>query len=143
MIDCHNRKVIGWAMADHLRTTLIVDALAMAATNTAFVPGTIFHSDRGTQYTSTEFATACEALGVTQSMGRTGICWDNALAESFFGSLKNELVYRTAFPTRRKARSAIAEYIEVFYNRQRLHSGLGYKTPARVEAEYHETRIAA
>lgn len=142
VIDCHNRKIVGWAMADHMRTTLIADALAMAATNTAFHAGTVFHSDRGTQYTSNQFAKACTALGVTQSMGRTGICWDNALAESFFASLKNELVYRTVFPTRKKARSAIAEYIEVFYNRQRLHSSLGYRTPADVEAEYHRNLIA-
>lgn len=77
------------------------------------------------------------------SVGRTGICWDNALAESFFGALKNELVYRTAFPTRAHARWAIAEYIEVFYNRQRLHSALGYRTPAEVEAEHHKLRLAA
>jgi putative transposase len=76
-------------------------------------------------------------------MGRTGICWDNALAESFFASLKNELVYRTSFPTRKRARSAIAEYIEVFYNRERLHSAVGYKTPAEVEAEYYGHLIAA
>ena len=76
-------------------------------------------------------------------MGRTGICWDNALAESFFASLKNELVYRTAFPTRARARRAIAEYIEVFYNRHRLHSALGYKTPAQVEAGHHSKHIAA
>ena len=143
VIDCHSRKVIGWAMADHMRTTLIADALTMASANTVFCSGTVFHSDRGAQYTSNDFAVACKALGVAQSMGRTGICWDNALAESFFASLKNELVYRTAFPTRKKARLAIAEYIEVFYNRQRLHSALGYKTPSAVESEYHTNLIAA
>jgi putative transposase len=143
VIDCHNRKVIGWAMADHMRTSLIVDALCMAANNTPFRPETVFHSDRGTQYTSSEFGRACKTLGVTRSMGRTGICWDNALAESFFASLKNELVYRIVFPTREKARTAIAEYIEVFYNRQRLHSALGYRTPAQVEAEFYKNRIAA
>jgi transposase InsO family protein len=143
VIDCYSRKVIGWAMADHMRAPLIGDALAMAATNIPFASNIIFHSDRGTQYTSTEFANTCKSLGVTQSMGRTGICWDNALAESFFASLKNELVYRTSFPTRKRARSAIAEYIEVFYNRQRLHSAVGYRTPAGVEAEYYGHLIAA
>jgi putative transposase len=143
VIDCHSRKVIGWAMADHMRASLIGDALGMAATNTLFASNVIFHSDRGTQYTSTEFATVCKNLRVTQSMGRTGICWDNALAESFFASLKNELVYRTSFPTRKRARLAIAEYIEVFYNRQRLHSAVGYRTPAAVEAGYYGGLIAA
>jgi putative transposase len=143
VIDCHSRKIIGWAMADHMRSSLVADALIMASTTTDFRVDTVFHSDRGTQYTSVEFAAVCKALGVTQSMGRTGICWDNAMAESFFATLKNELVYRTVFPTRRKARSAIAEYIEVFYNRQRLHSSLGYRTPANVEAEYYRNLIAA
>lgn len=143
VIDCHSRKVVGWAMAEHMRAELIADALVMAATNTTFAANVVFHSDRGTQYTSSWFAKTCKALGVTQSMGRTGICWDNALAESFFASLKNELVHRTVFPTRRRARSAIAEYIEVFYNRQRLHSSLGYKTPAEVDNEYYADLIAA
>lgn len=143
VIDCHNRKVIGWAMAEHMRASLVADALEMAATNVRFAPGAVYHSDRGAQYTSTEFAKTCKRLGVTQSMGRTGVCWDNALAESFFASLKNELVYRTVFPTRQKARKAIAEYIEVFYNRQRLHSTLDYKTPAQVEAEYYNNLTAA
>ena len=143
VIDCFSRRIIGWAMADHMRASLICDALEMAATNTTFAPGVIFHSDRGTQYTSSEFAACCRRLNVIQSMGRTGICWDNALAESFFASLKNELVYRIALPTRGKARLVIAEYIEVFYNRQRLHSANDYKTPAEVEAAYHNKRIAA
>ena len=142
VIDCHNRKVIGWAMAEHMRAELIGDALKMAALNCGFAPDAIFHSDRGTQYTSTEFAKVCKTVGVVQSMGRSGICWDNALAESFFASLKNELVYRTSFPTRKKARSAIAEYIEVFYNRERLHSAIGYKSPAEVESEYYKQLIA-
>lgn len=143
VIDCYSRKVIGWAMADHMRAELIGDALKMAAINCPLAPNAIFHSDRGTQYTSTEFAKVCKALRVVQSMGRTGICWDNALAESFFASLKNELVYRTSFPTRKRARLAIAEYVGVFYNRQRLHSAIGYMTPAEVEAEYYRRLIAA
>ncbi len=118
-------------MADHMRTGLICDAITMAAGNVDLAAGAIFHSDRGTQYTSTRFAAHLKALGMTGSMGRTGVCWDNAMAESFFAALKNELVHRTVFPTRERARRAIAEYIEVFYNRQRLHSELGYKTPSK------------
>ncbi|MFD5513054.1 integrase core domain-containing protein, partial [Streptomyces sp. NPDC127051] len=83
------------------------------------------------------------ALGIKPSVGRTGVCWDNAMAESFFGAMENELVYRTAFPTRGHARRAVARYIEIFYNRKRLHSGLGYKTPAEVQAEYEAMQLAA
>ncbi len=95
------------------------------------------------QYTSNQFAAALAARGMVASMGRTGICWDNAAAESFFASLKKELVHRTAFPTPAKARTAIAEYVEVFYNRQRLHSSLGYRTPAQVEAQHYAPPQAA
>jgi transposase InsO family protein len=138
VIDCHTKGVVGWSMAPHMRTDLICDALSMAATNVEFAPGVVFHSDRGTQYTSARYAHHLKGLDVTPSMGRTGVCWDNAMAESFFAALKNELVHRTVFPTRERARNAIAEYIEVFYNRQRLHSGLGYKTPLEVATEYQQ-----
>jgi transposase InsO family protein len=138
VIDCHTRGVVGWSMAEHMRTDLVADAITMAAGNVQLDPNSVFHSDRGTQYTSTQFAEHLAAYNITASMGRTGVCWDNALAESFFAALKNELVHRTVFPTRAKARRAIAEYIEVFYNRQRLHSGLGYKTPLEVANEYQQ-----
>jgi putative transposase len=140
VIDCHTKGVVGWSMADHMRTDLICDALTMAATTCALPVGAVFHSDRGTQYTSAQFAEHLKGLDITASMGRTGVCWDNALAESFFAALKNELVHRTVFPTREKARRAIAEYIEVFYNRQRLHSGLGYKTPLEIATHYQQNR---
>lgn len=143
VIDLATRKVIGWSMAEHMRTTLIVDALAMAAGTGQLRPGCVFHSDRGAQYTSAEFTTALAARGLLASMGRTGICWDNSAAESFFASLKKELVHRTVFPTSGKARTAIAEYIEVFYNRQRLHSSLGYRTPAQAEADHYANPQAA
>lgn len=143
VLDCHTKAVIGWAMAEHMRTDLICDAVTMAATHTQLPAGAIFHSDRGTQYTSAQFAAHLKENGITASMGRTGICWDNAMAESFFGALKNELIYRTVYPTREKARRAIAEYIEVFYNRQRLHSGLGYKTPLEVANEYQQQSALA
>lgn len=143
VIDCHSKAVVGWSMAEHMRTDLICDAIDMAATNVRFADNAVFHSDRGTQYTSEQFAKHLASHGLTSSMGRTGVCWDNALAESFFASLKNELVYRTVFPTRSKARRAIAEYIEVFYNRTRLHSALGYKTPLEVANEYNQTNANA
>ncbi len=143
VIDCHSKSVVGWSMAEHMRTSLICDALTMAATNVDFAANVVFHSDRGTQYTSAEFSQHLTQLHVTASMGRTGACWDNAMAESFFAALKNELIYRTAYPTRNKARQAIAEYIEVFYNRQRLHSGLGYKTPFEVATEYQQSILLA
>ena len=138
VIDCHTKAVVGWSMAAHMRTDLICDAITMAATRVTLAPKAIFHSDRGSQYTSEQFATHLKDHDMVGSMGRTGVCWDNALAESFFTAFKNELVYRTVFPTRAKARTAIAEYIEVFYNRQRIHSGLGYKTPLEVANEYEE-----
>jgi putative transposase len=138
VLDCHSKAVIGWAMAEHMRTDLICDAITMAATHTQLPAGAVFHSDRGAQYTSAQFAEHLKENGITASMGRTGICWDNAMAESFFGALKNELIYRTFYTTREKARRAIAEYIEVFHNRQRLHSGLGYKTPLEVANAYQQ-----
>jgi len=138
VIDCHTKAVIGWSMAEHMRTDLIADALTMATLNYQLTPGAVFHSDRGTQYTSAQFAALLKEHDMQASMGRTGVCWDNAMAESFFGALKNELVYRHVFPTRERARSAIAEYIEVFYNRQRLHSGLGYKTPLEVLQQHQQ-----
>ena len=143
VIDCCTKQVLGWSMADHMRTDLICDALTMAATRHQLAEGAIFHSDRGTQYTSAQFAKHLESLGIVGSMGRTGVCWDNALAESFFAALKNELVYRVVLPTRKKARRMVAEYIEVFYNRTRIHSGIGYKTPAQVALEYQQNRSNA
>ena len=138
VIDCCTREVIGWSMADHMRTSLICDAITMAARRGRVQPRAIFHSDRGSQYTSAEFRVHLGAFSLHGSMGKIGQCWDNALAESFFASLKNELVYRTVFPTRAKARAAIAEYIEVFYNRTRLHSGLGYTTPAEARTMFNQ-----
>lgn len=129
VIDLATRMVVGWQFADHMRTTLVTDALQMAVDAGHAPPGAIFHSDRGAQYTSAQFATFTTAHGIRPSMGRTGVCWDNAAAESFFAALKNEMYYRQRFPTRVRARFAVAEYIEVFYNRQRLHSALGYRTP--------------
>jgi putative transposase len=119
-----------------MRAGLVGDALEMAHGNIAIQPGCVFHSDRGSQYTSDEYRTLLEDYSILPSVGRTGVCWDNALAESFFGSLKTELVHRTAFPTRRHARRAIARYIEVWYNRRRLHSGIDYRTPQEVYEDF-------
>jgi putative transposase len=128
VLDVATRSVLGYAMADHMRASLVVDALDMATRRIDLPEGAIFHSDRGSQYTSHAFATACQQLGIKRSMGRTGSCFDNSLAESFWATLKRELG-RSWWPTRAEARRAVFEYITVFYNRQRRHSALGYKTP--------------
>ena len=129
VIDLTTRMVLGWQLAPHMRTSLITDALQMALDSGHVASDAIFHSDRGTQYTSAQFAAFTMQNNLRRSVGRTGVCWDNAAAESFFATLKNEMYYRQTFPTRARARFAVAEYIEVFYNRRRLHSTLGYRTP--------------
>jgi putative transposase len=136
VIDCATRKIIGWAMDDNYKTPLITEAIRMAARNLDLPEGAVFHSDRGSNYTSGEFAKELKELKIRQSVGRTGICFDNALAESVNGTLKVELVYRTVYATRRKAREDIARWIELRYNQTRLHSGLGYRTPQEVMDEY-------
>jgi transposase InsO family protein len=143
VIDCATRKIVGWAMDDNYKTPLIKDAIRMAARNIDLPEGSVFHSDRGSNYTSGDFARELEDLKVRQSVGRTGICYDNALAESLNGTLKNELVYRTVYSTREKARNDIARWIELRYNRTRLHSGLGYRTPQEVMDEYLNGQVAA
>jgi putative transposase len=143
VIDCHTKACIGYAMADHLRTELVIDALRMAARNYPLLEGAIFHSDRGTQYTSASFAAATDLLDIRRSVGATGVCFDNALAESFNAAVKVERVNRTVYPTREHARKDVARYIEFRYNTQRLHSGLGYKTPNEVYTEYLNRQLAA
>jgi putative transposase len=142
-IDCATRKVIGWAADDNYRTPLITAAIEMAARNINLPGGAIFHSDRGSNYTSGEFAAVLDRLGIRQSVGRTGICFDNSLAESFNATLKVERVHRTAYPTRKKAKDDIARYIELRYNRTRLHSALGYRTPQEILDEYLNRQFAA
>ncbi|GAC1606229.1 MAG: hypothetical protein NVS3B21_35990 [Acidimicrobiales bacterium] len=134
VIDLASRRVVGWATADHMRTSLVADALTMAVRERRPGPGLIFHTDRGAQYCSADFRRLCAAHQVVQSMSRPRQCWDNAVAESWFASLKEELIHRRSWPTRTQARAAIFDYIEVFYNRQRLHSTLGYLSPAAYEA---------
>jgi transposase InsO family protein len=142
-IDCATRKVIGWAMGDNYKTPLITAAIEMAARNIDLPGGAVFHSDRGSNYTSGEFAAVLERLQIRQSVGRTGICFDNSLAESFNAALKVERVHRTAYPTRKKAREDIARYIELRYNRTRLHSALAYRTPQEALDEYLNQQLAA
>ncbi|MFI8194476.1 IS3 family transposase [Streptomyces sp. NPDC085946] len=134
VIDIASRRVVGWATADHLRTELVADALRAACRTRRPAGPVIFHSDRGCQDTSREFALLASKFGVRLSVGRTGQCWDNALAESFFATLKNELIDTRSWPSRAAARTAIFEWIESWYNLQRLHSSLGYRTPADYEA---------
>lgn len=143
VIDCHTKAVIGWAMDDNYKTPLIEKAIRMAAQSYAVLPGAIFHSDRGSNYTSDDFGKTLTSLGIHRSVGRTGICYDNSMAESFFGTLKNELVHRTVYPTRKHAKADIAKYIELRYNSQRIHSGLDYKTPNEVYNEYLNRQQAA
>ena len=133
ILDGFSRRVVGWAMADHLQTELVLAALRLALQRRRPAAGLIHHSDRGCQYTSLAFGQQLQAAGLVASTGSVGDCYDNAVAESFFASLKAELVDRHDWPTRAAARMAIFEYIEVWYNRQRLHSTLGYLSPAQFE----------
>jgi len=143
VIDLASRRVVGFAVADHMRTSLILEAMAMAFTSRRPAPGLIFHSDRGSQYTSTAFRDLLARHQLRQSLSRPRQCWDNAVAESFFATLKTELIYRSALPTINATRTAVFEYIEVFYNRKRLHSALGYQSPAAYEACTLATATAA
>jgi transposase InsO family protein len=143
VIDLASRRVVGWSMAEHMRAELVADALRMAVAGRRPAPGLIFHSDRGTQYTSSEFTALLAAHQMVQSLSRPRQCWDNAVAESFFSSLKGELIHRRSWATRAQARVAIVDYIEVFFNRRRLHSSLGYVTPAEYEARRIDRRKAA
>ena len=133
VIDLDSRRVVGWATADHLRTDLVADALRNAVTQRHPAPGVIFHSDRGRQYTAAQLSTLASDLDVRLSVGRKGQCWDNAVAESFFATIKAELLDRQGWPTRTTAHKAIFEYIEGWYNTRRLHSTLGYLSPANYE----------
>ncbi len=137
ILDVCTRRVVGWSMATHLRTEIVVDALQMAIARRKPAPGLVHHSDRGVQYTSLSFGKRLEDEGLLPSMGRVGSAYDNALAESFVATLKTELLYRNSWPTRQAARTAIFEYIEGFYNTRRRHSALGYLSPA----EFEEVRL--
>ncbi len=133
VMDLYSRRIVGWSTADHLQTGLCLDALQRALGHRTGVDGLIHHSDRGVQYASTRYREALDARGIVCSMSRRANCWDNAAAESFFGTLKNELIYRRPWSTREEVRDAIGEYIEIFYNRIRRHSTIGSMSPAKFE----------
>jgi transposase InsO family protein len=134
VIDLASRRIVGWAVADHLRTDLVDTALTDALTRRRPASGLVFHSDRGCQYTSAQHARLAKRHGIRLSVGRRGQCWDNAVAESFFSTIKTELLHRQPWPTHTTARQAIFEYIEGWYNTRRRHSTLGYLSPAAFEA---------
>jgi putative transposase len=133
LLDLYARRVVGWAMSRYIDTKLVSAALRMALARRRPKPGLIHHSDQGRQYAAGSYRQELSEHGIESSMSRKGDCFDNACAESFISTLKNELVHHVQFKTREEARTAIFEYIEVFYNRQRLHQTLGYRSPAEFE----------
>lgn len=135
VLDAYSRRLVGWAMESHLRTELVTDALEMAVWRRQPAPGLIHHSDQGVQYTALSFGKRLEEAGIVASMGRVGSALDNAISESFVSTLKSELVSRVELPTRQIARTTLFEYLESFYNRRRLHSSLGYRSPADFEED--------
>lgn len=135
IVDLFSRRVVGWALADHMRTELVEDALDAALGSRKPTHDTLHHSDRGCQYASVAYREKLARLGIQVSMSRSGDCYDNAVVESFFGTMKQELVQGLRWTSLADARASVHEYIEVFYNRQRLHSSLGYLSPAEFEAQ--------
>lgn len=131
--DAYSRRIVGWQMAEHMESSLVLDALQMAISQRRPEPGLIHHSDQGSQYVSLAFGQAARGAGIARSMGSRGDCYDNSVAESFFATLKKELVHRGSWPTRRELISAVFEYIEGFYNPRRRHSTLGMLSPAQFE----------
>lgn len=131
--DLYSRRIVGWSMAEHMRAEFVVDALQMALAHRRPEPGLTFHTDQGSQFVSLAFGQQARAAGIAQSMGSKGDCYDNAVAESFFATLKKELIHRQSWPTKAELRTEVFDYIEVFYNRQRRHSTLGGLSPARFE----------
>ncbi len=133
VMDVYSRKIVGWSLSINLSAELVLKALKMALLHRNPPEGIIFHSDRGSQYTSIQLRQLLKSCKITQSMSSTGNCYDNAITESFFHTLKTELVYWNDYKTREEAKKSIFEYIEVFYNRQRLHSAIGYLSPIEFE----------
>jgi putative transposase len=143
VLDLFSRMVVGWSMSEHIDTKLVLGALEMALEGRQPPQGLLHHSDRGSQYASAEYQQALASRGIQCSMSRKGNCWDNAVVESFFSTLKLELVYLTDLPTRHQARLEILEYLEVFYNRRRRHSSLGYLSPWEYERAALPAKLAA
>lgn len=136
VIDLHSRALVGWAIADHMKTSLITEALDMALTHRRPAKGVLFHSDRGVQYTSREFARYCKKHHIRRSLGRTGICYDNAVSESFFATYKKELIHTRPWPSIAALKKETFTWVEEYYNRTRRHSTLDYLTPAEYELGY-------
>lgn len=143
VLDLCTRQVVGWAMAEHLGHELALAALDMAIVRRRPAPGLVHHGDRGVQYAAHRYRARLRAHGMLCSMSRKGDCWDNAPMESFFATLKRELVEDTTYPTREAARADLFHYIEGFYNQRRRHSALGYLTPAQTAATFHHTNTTA
>jgi putative transposase len=142
VMDCYSRRIVGWSMRPDLETELVVDALEMAIARRRPQPGLVHHSDQGSQYVSLRFGERCREIGIDRSMGSRGDCFDNAVAESFFATLEKDLLRRRSFATRQEARTAVFDYIEVFYNPIRLHSTLGYLSPVEYEKMNNEQKAA-
>ena len=143
-MDCYSKKIIGYAIAGNMRTRLVAEALHMAVRNQPPIVGeTVFHSDRGSQYTSADYAEIMNTYGIRASVGRTGSCYDNAAAESFNATCKKEVVNRKIYPTRKHAIKDMTAWIELHYNQKRLHSALGYRTPNHVHQEWNQNQKAA
>ena len=136
--DLFSRRIVGWSMADHMRTELVTDALQMALAQRRPAPGLIWHSDQGSQFVSLAFGQQARAAGIAQSMGSRGDCFDNAVAESFFATLKKELIHGRCWPSKAELRTEVFEYIEVFFNRRRRHSTLGFLSPEQFETITHQ-----
>ena len=137
IIDLFSRRIVGWSMADHMRTELVLTALEAALGHRNASPqGLMFHSDRGSQYASTDYQRALQEADIQCSMSRRANCWDNAVSESFFGTLKTELVHSKIFSDQAEAKTVIAEWIEVFHNRQRIHSTIDFLSPVQFEEQY-------
>ena len=139
--DVYSRRIVGWSMADHMRTELVTDALQMALAQRRPAPGLIWHSDQGSQFVSLAFGQQARAAGIAQSMGSRGDCFDNAVAESFFATLKKELIHGRSWPSKAELRTEVFEYIEVFFNRRRRHSTLGFLSPEQFETITHHHQI--
>lgn len=142
VLDLYSRKVVGWALDTHMRETLILAALRSAVGQRDVAPGLLLHSDQGVQYRSNEYQQTLSDLGIVPSMSRKGNCWDNAVMEAFFARLKVELIYPENYGTVEELRSGLFEYIEIFYNRQRMHSALGYDNPAHFELPFTEMNVS-
>ena len=143
VLDLFSRQVVGWSLSHSMERTLVMDALRMAVWRRQPAPGLIFHSDRGSQYCSHDFQKMLEVYGMLSSMSGKGDCWDNAVAESFFGRLKTERVFLTDYVTREEARRDVIDYIEMFYNSRRRHSYLGYVSPRDFEAMHQQKKLKA